>query len=610
MRRSRRNTGRRTGAPSVLIGGESGAQPEAGAPAPESVSGQAPGGVDPVGSPLIDDVGGTAGAPAGAEDAPVEAGGTAPALVLVSLGSPASSVSSLGADDAAFAGGESDTNESSGPAEPDDVSSDDVVPYVLPSDGSSHADSEDEDEPSPVPATAVSPGSSGDPSAPTLPACVSLFRSVEELYGYLLLRGARPLNEDQYMMVRTGFDLVSPVSLPSLTHIRDNLTPRVRPWMLPTRSYMMKAVGKEGKVAVECILPSAHVRRDVAFEKTYQRLVAADKRSAAECDLHPEFVDSPIFQARESVVPAEASIRRFTLDDIDLSIGDAVTVVLAPPHLPRRVVITDAYYTSHHSGVAQGAHVHAGDFLVCCDADGDGESGGCLVARHWQASVLPPLSWVPDSTAVELSDVVEVQIRRRAADVRGTPPTESHGEEVPAASRRSCSGVKDGVDFITVSICLNSDDFESRRGKHESLGGVYMSYLSMLFKDLCSSNACRTIASTPPSVNSDDVLRAITPDLKEGASTGWLCRRADGSSVRVFADVAMFVGDYLQVTKTSQLMGYGAKSPCPLCTYRVPGVPGSRYGLAGSSADAGMARTSARTRSICRAVANALSEVG
>lgn len=220
------------------------------------------------------------------------------------------------------------------------------------------------------------------------------------------------------------------------------------------------------------------------------------------------------------------------------------------------------------------------------------------------ASVLPPLSWTAESSSDVFHDVRELQVRA-AGDAFGSGNLLPPLLPISSTSWRPKNGVRGGVPFSTVSFAINSDDFEARRGKKESLGGVCMSYVSMLYKDRCSCNACRTRAATPPSVDSDEVLRVITADLREGSTTGWLCRRNDETAVRVFADVAFFVGDYLQVCKTSRMMGYGAKSPCPLCIYRIPGVPGSRYGLGGSSADADMARTSGRTRSTCRAVEEA-----
>jgi len=108
---------------------------------------------------------------------------------------------------------------------------------------------------------------------------------------------------------------------------------------------------------------------------------------------------------------------------------------------------------------------------------------------------------------------------------------------------------------------------------------------------------------TAPGVSSDVILDAIVDDLAVGSSEGWMIRCADGLEVRVFADVCFYVGDYEQVSKTSKLMGSSANSPCSLCTYRLPGIPGCRYGLNGSSADISLARTSARTRSVCKAAA-------
>lgn len=81
--------------------------------------------------------------------------------------------------------------------------------------------------------------------------------------------------------------------------------------------------------------------------------------------------------------------------------------------------------------------------------------------------------------------------------------------------------------MLIVSLCINSDDFETRRGKKESLGGVYVGYPSVLLEHRHNSHGSRTNCATPSGVNSDDVLRAITPDLVEGATSGWICRRGD-----------------------------------------------------------------------------------
>lgn len=527
------------------------------------------------------------------------------------LSSPGGSVAALDSND--------DASESLSDIEAEDVTSDEEGSddynkrYRLPDEELAETTSEDESDA--LPPTGTNAVASALVSCPerSRPTCSSVFHCVEDLYGYLLLRGARQLSEDQYNIVREGFNTSSPEPLPSLTRVRERLAPRVQSWMIPTTTFELPVKRKTSTVNVQCILPSSHVRRDIAFDATYRKLFEAEKRPDVERALHPDFVDSPYYNRRSDILQTGKMITRFTLDGLSISVGDRLTIVLSPPRGCTRVVATSAFFASHRSGVAQCSDVHAGDLVVTCEADGDDQMSGSLVARHWMACVLPPLSWSPESPRDTYHDVSELQMHAAEDAAGGDAAVTGDGAACSSPGRsvswRPKKGVLGGVPFSTISLVINSDDFEARRGKNESLGGVYMSYVSMLYKDRCSSNACRTIAATPPTVDSDEVLRAITSDLAEGARTGWLCRRSDGSDLRVFADVAFFVGDYLQVCKTSRMMGYGAKSPCPLCIYRNPGVPGSRFGLGGSSADADMARTSGRTRSICKAVQNAVDDI-
>lgn len=311
---------------------------------------------------------------------------------------------------------------------------------------------------------------------------------------------------------------------------------------------------------------------------------------------------------------AGSTICRFTLDGVDIALGDDLDVTLPPPFLPHRTKVTDAFFLSHESGLSSNSSPLAGDSLVLCDdlpSNSTSDTSGCgrILARHRMASELPPLSWMPEGEDAAAVDILQLRVHRsggRGAAASSTPLDVANPAGSSPARLCGVSSVKDGKDVLTVSLCLNSDDFETRCGRSQSLGGVYMSYLALMFEHRRSSHATRTICATPSGVDSDDVLRAITPDLVEGATSGWLCWRRDGTPVQVMADVAMFIGDYLQVVKTSMLMEYGAKAPCLLCTYRVPGVPGTRFGLERSSSDVGMVRTTARTRSVCRAVRDAL----
>lgn len=342
----------------------------------------------------------------------------------------------------------------------------------------------------------------------------------------------------------------------------------------------------------------------MSFSETFENFLSAKLRTNEECLLEPDFIDSPLFNNRASMLMAGESIQRFILDGADVLINNKLVAKLVPPHPPRLVNVSDAFFLSHESGVAPECSEHAGDLFFVCESATD--APGCIVARHWQRSEKPCLTWQSDGDGVGPTEILGLRAHGAGAGAGGGAPAALASESL--AHPRHVNTVQDGMLVLTVSPCINFDYFETRRGKKESLGGVYLSYLSVLFERRPNSHRSRTTCATPSDVDSDDVLRAITPDLVEGATSGWICHQGDGSPVRIMADVSMFVGDYLQVFKTSMLVGYGAKAPCPLCSYRVPGVSGSRFGLHGSSSDVEMERTTARTRSVCRAVKHALSQ--
>lgn len=155
---------------------------------------------------------------------------------------------------------------------------------------------------------------------------------------------------------------------------------------------------------------------------------------------------------------------------------------------------------------------------------------------------------------------------------------------------------------MVVRLCLYSDGFGARTGKEVTLGGVYMSYFSWPVQDCSSSHATRTISVTAAGVDSDCILEAITDDLRARARESGLCRCANGDMVRVWADVSFFVGDYLQVAKTSNLMGPSANTPCALFAYRLHGAPGCRFGISGLSMLTDLMSTTGRTLSVCEAL--------
>lgn len=399
------------------------------------------------------------------------------------------SIPCLGCDDDGAASHSSDGGGDSASEDASDSSDEKNRPYILPEDllageMSDGGMSEDDDGAPPLteagssgPATGADPTSTDfdDRSLPALTLCASTFSCVEDLYGYLLLRGARQLTEDQYLLVQKGFNISSPVPLPSLTRVRARLAPRLLPWMLPTTTYelTMKDPGKSSKVQVQCILPSLHVKRDIAFDATFQKLFDAEKRSDEERSLHTDFIDCPLYTHRSDVLETGRTIQRITLDGVRVSVGDRLTVVSSPPLPSHRVIVTSAFFASHKSGVAQCNDVHAGHLAVTCVGDGDHQMSGSLVARHWMASAQAPLSWSPKTPSDTYHDVQELQAHDAGdAAVPGNATATPGGSSSTQWQPRN--GMRDGVPYATVSLAINSDDFEARRGKNELLGGVYM----------------------------------------------------------------------------------------------------------------------------------------
>jgi len=422
--------------------------------------------------------------------------------------------------------------------------------------------------------------------------------------------------------------------------------------MLQTSTFWAPQVVNDGLFEVKYIKPSEHIQRDLIFERTSELFKEADARTDLDRELHPEFVDSPLFQDRSSVLQGGQTVQKFALAGLEIAIGDRLDIDLGSGRVVRGVVVHEAFFVGSASGLEPDDGHHAGDLLVRCGIE-DGAVADIL-ARHWHAASLHPLSlsWLThdgkakfilslnhhkdhgppphDGRCAEHAGASSAAVQQRAEDIApaaaarqegvrakpapvdGEEPLEERDASREAGlnpsgagssqTRRVLSGTRDGMAYLVVCLCFFSDDFRARMGKEISLGGVYMSYLSWLFRRRRSSHAVRTLAATPPDVESDVVLEAITPDLRVGATNGWLMVGADGSDVRVFADACLYVGDSLQVAKTSMLMGHGANSPCTMCSYRLSAAPGCRYGLDGASNLAKLVRTTARTRSVCKAV--------
>lgn len=137
-----------------------------------------------------------------------------------------------------------------------------------------------------------------------------LFGRVDDLFSYSMLRGQTPMFEEHCDMASHGFNVASPVPLPSLGKVRASLAAMSQPMLLRTSSFERARPDGDGAVQVRYVAPSARVRRDIMVMDT------CDKFLAAEYDV---------------LVP------RLSLGGADVDAGDVIDIVLSAPHPMRRV---------------------------------------------------------------------------------------------------------------------------------------------------------------------------------------------------------------------------------------------------------------------------------
>jgi len=384
------------------------------------------------------------------------------------------------------------------------------------------------------------------------------------------------------------------------------------------------------------VLPSTHVARDFAFQDTYELFSSLDDRPTTGPRMVDEFVDSPFFLERDEALMGSALLPNFTLLRETYCPGDVVDLQLDDDSVVKELVIGDCRFAPSSAGLGGDGEVHAGDFLATlrrrsglpllsallgarADVNRAADAGGVEVAvagsgcrvmpaepqleevgelhvRHWGLRDGPLICWRQRGEPRRV--VKRLEICSRAPQ-----------QHRPRLTRPLRLLGSDGIPVVHVCICFYSDDFVPRLHRAASLGGVYMSYASWPFASRTSRHAVRTIAVTPPGVDSDEVLRFVKSDLVVGATEGWVVRDPRGNRVRALADISYYVGDYVQEAKSCGLMGHAALTPCTLCTYRATGVSGSSYGKPGSSADVSLMRTTSRSRAVARAdrVAGAVS---
>jgi len=333
------------------------------------------------------------------------------------------------------------------------------------------------------------------------------------------------------------------------------------------------------------VLPSAHMRRDFAFHETFEGFFSAAERDVQDRQRDPEFCDSAFFQDCPAALLLDATLRTFCVLSVLPHVGDFIDVVrsvedmavdafagcdnyashgdgLAPAAVGasawsrsatsdrraaqrsacvvHQVKVESVFFAGKEHGVTRDDGVHAGDFVALC-TNRDGTGAGRLVGRHWMPpSLNSGLVWLAeDGGGAVNTDSVHPSV---------TTDARAHHERTTSAYRPTCYTSQrpvrdpgdDTVPIVKVCVAFYADDFIIRAGRNQSAGGVYTMYPEWLVADRVSCHAVRVVGVTPAGVSFDQVLHAISSDLKVSTTAGWLVNDPDGNPIRVLVDVGFF----------------------------------------------------------------------
>jgi len=428
------------------------------------------------------------------------------------------------------------------------------------------------------------------------------FRTREEFYATLMMCGQAGFTERGYSIMRAFYNAGRPsdAHLPHVTTVRRRIIPRAL-----RRFGLSRSVAPGGVFAF--ILPSVHARRDFSFRATYDKFFRAEQRDELLREREPEFYDTAFFQDRARVLMTCPQLTHFSLAGYDFWLGAIVDICLVGDTVVHQTCIANACYAGAELGVGRDNGIHAGDLVINC-SDATGVAMGQLACRHWRPAGLDAMVWFASAAggpvkakAVYPSVVVASSLTAYGADATGAG--KAPYPSLSASTRRTVRGMgADGIPTVTACVSIYGDGCRSREGRNTSVESWCMFWNGWMVEDRVSRHAARLLAVTPPGVDGDEILRLIEADMAEGATCGWVVADPDGNAVRVLLDVCFFVGDYVQVSKSSHLRGHNGVAPCSLCGYHKPGGAGIQYGGGGSAADAALARTTSRTAAVLEAV--------
>ena len=208
--------------------------------------------------------------------------------------------------------------------------------------------------------------------------------------------------------------------------------------------------------------------------------------------------------------------------------------------------------------------------LTSCGGKNSDSSMHLLVYRFWRDEKESRISLIR-IPAISMGDGTfkkNTCIISRVVSVEGIPFADSAVPSPAPRSAPSSGFLMDGRRYLTYRVLLYCDDFQPHTSKHGSFGGCYMLPLGLAPEERAGYGAVRVLGLTPPGVSSNEILRAVIPDIVCCTTTGITDTDANGNEVTIFIDVVGYIGDYPAVTHTLDVLGHMARAPCHLCAFQ------------------------------------------
>lgn len=392
---------------------------------------------------------------------------------------------------------------------------------------------------------------------------------------------------------------------------------------IPNSTAGIENIGRTGRepkeLPVVIVLPSQWVLLDVCTGPIYRLMfgTSVGSGSYSERAMFETIEECPVVQDRERImtcdtqifVPPASEVARaegqspevlpvsVTVGDIlELTVSDKYnTFTLAVEKENIVVSVRGAYSFVRGTVLSVGVHsaveaaavfsescqtstgvndLRNGDHVVFLKAEKKADAAGdismfLLVHRFWRRDLREPYTFMifdPPSTSDAHSSS---QNRRIKARVKSVGAVSAIRKDLGGGiARSSCRGVlKNGKPYLVYRMLLYCDDFKPYVGRNDSYGGCYMLPLGIPPASRVGAAAVRVLGLTPPGVSTNEVLRAIIPDIIKGTTEGFTTVDANGNEVVVFLDVAGFIGDTPAISHVLDLRGHNALAPCPWCSF-------------------------------------------